>query len=162
MGVGVPQAPGEGMGVCVPRAFGPSGVPPALWLGAVCEDGQLSAGGGAAGEEPPALLTQSSFSRRRTENFCASSFTGPPPTSPRRTTLLSEYTGAGAATWRVISLPNEAADAGLVQDTQTAGPPATQPPRARLWAPTDGAQRGGVLGRAARRRHAETHAQPHI
>ena len=100
-----------------------------MWLGAACEVGPLSAGGGAAGEEPPALLTQSSFSRRRTENFCASSFTGPPPTSPRRTTLLSEYTGAGAATWRVISLPNEAADAGLVQDTQTAGPPATQPPQ---------------------------------
>ena len=32
----------------------------------------------------------------------------------------------------------------------------------RLWAPTDGAQRDGAIGRAVRRRNAATHAQPHL
>ena len=56
----------------------------------------------------------------------------------------------------------DAAAAGRAQDTYTAGPRATPAARARLWAPTDGAQRRGAIGRAVRRRNAETHAQPHF
>ena len=45
---------------------------------------------------------------------------------------------------------------------RTVGPHAAPAAITRLWAPTDGAQRDGAIGRAVRRRNAATHAQPHL
>jgi len=56
----------------------------------------------------------------------------------------------------------DVAAAGRAQGTPRASPRAARAARARLGAPTDGAQRGGASGLPVRRRNAETHVQPHF
>ena len=128
------------------------------WAGASC---QCIAGGTAAARTDTMLLSTGS-ARRGTS--C------PPP--PRRAWARTACARAGAhGPCRAgRSAHPRRRVSGRGRRGRPHGGPARGPggedaaPAAitRLWAPTDGAQRDGAIGRAVRRRNAATHAQPHL